>query len=113
MTVGMIFALPASLMELSNSQLSFADITPIIVIWIIYIGVVCTAGGLLFWNKALQLLDAATCSLFYPIQPLTSAILGIVFLKEVLNINFIIGSALIIGGILYAVIAESNKLNNI
>lgn len=106
MIVGLILALPAAVIELKYSAFDMADLTPLIVIWVIYIGIVCTAGGLLFWNKALELTDAATCSLFYPIQPLTSAVLGVLFLKEVLNLNFIIGSAFIIGGILYAVIAD-------
>jgi len=106
MIVGLIFALPASIIELKYTAFHFSDLTPSIAIWIIYIGIVCTAGGLLFWNKALELLDAATCSLFYPIQPLTSAILGILFLGEVLNWNFIVGSTLIIGGILFAVTAD-------
>jgi len=108
MVVGLLFALPASVIELHYSAFRIADLSPSIIIWIIYIGIVCTAGGLLFWNKALELADAATCSLFYPIQPLTSAILGVLFLGEVLSLNFIIGSALIIGGILYAVITEKN-----
>ena len=104
MIIGLVLAFPVSIIELKHSSFQIADLSPAIVIWIIYIGIICTAGGLLFWNKALELVDAATCSLFYPIQPLTSAILGVLFLDEVLSLNFIIGSALIIGGILYAVI---------
>lgn len=104
MIIGLIFAFPASVIELKYTSFQIAALTPSIVIWIVYIGIVCTAGGLLFWNKALELTDAATCSLFYPIQPLTSAVLGILFLKEVLNLNFIAGGVLIIGGILFAVI---------
>ena len=106
MIIGLILALPASIIELKYSSFQISDLSPIILIWIIYIGIICTAGGLLFWNKALELVDAATCSLFYPIQPLTSAILGVLFLGEVLSLNFIIGSTLIIGGILYAVITD-------
>jgi drug/metabolite transporter (DMT)-like permease len=106
MAIGLLFALPASVVELKYAAFHIADITPFVMIWTVYIGIVCTAGGLLFWNKALESLDAATCSLFYPLQPLTSALLGILFLHEVLNLNFIAGSVLIIGGILYAVIAD-------
>ncbi len=106
MFVGLIFALPAAMIEWKLTAFTIAEISPSVVIWIIYIGIVCTAGGLLFWNKALELADAATCSLFYPIQPLTSAILGVLFLNEVLSLNFIVGSALIIGGIFYAVVAD-------
>lgn len=110
MIIGLILALPVSIIELKYSSFQISDLSPAIVIWIIYIGIICTAGGLLFWNKALELVDAATCSLFYPIQPLTSAILGVLFLGEVLSLNFIIGSTLIIGGILYAVITDKKAL---
>ena len=110
MMVGLVFALPAAVIHFNISGFNIAELTPAVVIWTIYIGVVCTAGGLLFWNKALELMDAATCSLFYPLQPLTSAILGILILNEVLNVNFIIGSILILGGILFAVITD-RKLN--
>ena len=105
MSVGLLLALPAALIEWRVTGFQFSEITPLTAVWIVYIGIVCTAGGLLFWNKALESLSAATCSLFYPIQPLTSAILGVLFLGEVLNSNYIIGGALIIGGILYAVIS--------
>lgn len=111
MTIGMIFALPAALIETKMTGFEFFEITPVIAVWIVYIGVVCTAGGLLFWNRALESLSAATCSLFYPIQPLTSAFFGIMILGEKINLNYIIGSALIIGGILYAVIHERNAEN--
>lgn len=106
MMVGLICALPASIIEYKYTAFSFTEITPLVAMWIIYIGIICTAGGLLFWNRALELIDAATCSLFYPIQPLTSAFLGVLILGEVLSLNFLIGSALIIGGILYAVITD-------
>ncbi|MDD3168325.1 MAG: DMT family transporter [Eubacteriales bacterium] len=112
MLIGLVFALPAALLEMKLTAFNFSEITSPVVIWMLYIGIVCTAGGLLFWNKALELADAATCSLFYPIQPLTSAILGVLILGEVLSLNFVIGSALIIGGILYAVIAERKTGKN-
>lgn len=106
MTVGLFFALTASIVEIQWTAFHISELSTPIVFWIFYIGIICTAGGLLFWNKALELADAATCSLFYPIQPLTSAVLGVVFLKEVLNLNFIVGSALIIGGIVFAVLLD-------
>jgi drug/metabolite transporter (DMT)-like permease len=109
MTVGMIFALPAGIIELKVSGFQISDMSLLVILWIVYIGIVCTAGGLLFWNRALELKDAATCSLFYPIQPLTSAALSVLFLHEVLNLHFILGSLLIIGGILYAVMSDKKS----
>lgn len=106
MGIGMLFSLPASIIELQFMPVQLAAVTPSIVIWILYIGIVCTAGGLLFWNQALERLDATTCSLFYPLQPLTSTVLGMLFLREVLNINFILGGLLILTAILYAMIMD-------
>lgn len=106
MALGLLCALPAALIEANLTGFHLTDMSLPVVLWILYIGVVCTAGGLLFWNKALERLDAATCSLFYPVQPLTSAVLGVLILREVLTWNFIVGGALIIGGIVYAVVAE-------
>lgn len=109
MMIGLFFSLPALMLELKYTAFHFSEITPFVAMWIFYIGIICTAGGLLFWNKALELADAATCSLFYPIQPLTAAFLGVLFLGEVLSLNFIIGGTLIIGGILYAVIIDKKS----
>jgi drug/metabolite transporter (DMT)-like permease len=109
MSIGLVCALPAALIESKLIGFALSDMTLPVILWIVYIGVVCTAGGLLFWNKALERLDAATCSLFYPIQPLTSAVLGVLILGEILTLNFIVGGILIIGGILFAVLTERNK----
>jgi drug/metabolite transporter (DMT)-like permease len=50
------------------------------------------------------MLEASACSLFYPVQPLVSVILGVIVLGETIDARFIAGSALIVGGILFAVI---------
>lgn len=106
MSIGLVFAFPVAIVESKLTGFVLASMSLPVILWIIYIGVVCTAGGLLFWNKALERLDAATCSLYYPVQPLTSAILSILILGEVLTLNFIVGGFLIISGILFAVLTE-------
>jgi drug/metabolite transporter (DMT)-like permease len=73
-----------------------------------YLGIICTALPNLFWNKSLSLVEASTCSLFYPIQPLVSAALGIAVLGEKMTLGFWIGGAFIVGGIVAAV-AGKNK----
>lgn len=113
MLIGLICDIPFVIYDFMNAGLQVASITPTTIICIIYIGTVCTAGALTFWNKGLEILDSATCSLFYPLQPLTSAILGVICLKEALNVNFIIGSILIIGGIIYAVLADKKNQENL
>ena len=55
------------------------------------------------------MVEASTCSLFYPLQPLVSVLLGIAVLGERIDLQFILGAICIIGGILYAVISERKK----
>ena len=69
----------------------------------IYLGVFGTAVAHTCWNKGLQTLDASTCSMFYPLQPLVSAVLGVLILHEVLTWNFIVGGLIICAGILITV----------
>ena len=71
---------------------------------LVYMGVVCTGVGYSLWNKSLSLLDASICSSFYPVQPAVSTLLGILLLGEVLTVNFLIGSVLVICGVLISLI---------
>lgn len=73
---------------------------------VLYLGVICTGLASILWNKSLSLVEASTCSLFYPIQPLVSVLLGIVVLGEQMSLRFILGAFLIIGGILYATLSD-------
>jgi drug/metabolite transporter (DMT)-like permease len=79
-------------------------------LWVLYIGVVCTAGALLYWNKGLAILDAGTGSLFLPVQPVVSTFLGVLILGEIVTFQFLLGSVLVILGILYAVLPPSFRL---
>ena len=45
------------------------------------------------------MLNASTCSMFYPLQPLVSAVLGVVLLHEVITWQFVVGAILICSGI--------------
>ena len=76
------------------------------VLGILYMGIVCTALAYLLWNKSLSMLEASTCSLFYPVQPLVSVLLGFLFLQEAIDRNFIIGAVLIVGGVLLSIIEK-------
>ena len=76
---------------------------------VLYLGVICTGLASILWNKSLSLVEASTCSLFYPIQPLVSVLLGIAVLGEKMTLRFIIGALLIVGGILYATLAEKKS----
>ncbi len=65
-----------------------------------YMGIVCTALTYILWNRGLALLPASNCSALYPIQPLTSALLGIILFGERITLNFALGAGCIVCGIL-------------
>ena len=58
MTVGFLFSLPTAFLELAFSDFQWSSLSPMTLLWVLYIGVVCTAGALLYWNKGLAILDA-------------------------------------------------------
>lgn len=70
------------------------------IISLLYMGVVCTGLTYYLWNIALKHLDASSCSIFYPIQPIVATAIGAFFLHERISSGFIIGSLLIISGVL-------------
>ena len=75
----------------------------------LYLGVICTALPNILWNKSLALVEASTCSLFYPLQPLVSVLLGVTLLGEQVDLKFAIGAVLIVGGILHAMLADGRR----
>lgn len=103
-TIALCFTIPVSIADMCAEPFK---ITISGILSLAYIGLVCTALSHTLYNKSLQLLDATTCSLFYPVQPLTSAVLGIIFLGEKLTMNFIVGGIIICSGIL--IIVSSKK----
>ncbi len=106
MAIALIFAIPAGII---NVIFIPATISLKGILSLLYIALVCTALSHVCWNRSLKILSATTCSLFYPIQPLTSAILSIFILGEVITKSFIIGAIVISIGITMAVIG--NKEN--
>ncbi len=92
MAIALCFAVPVAVYNISTTPCSLSVNG---VLSLLYIGLVCTALSHVFWNRSLKILPATTCSLFYPIQPLTSAVLAIAVLGERLSISFIIGAVII------------------
>ncbi|NLK36177.1 MAG: DMT family transporter, partial [Gracilibacteraceae bacterium] len=74
-----------------------------------YMGLVCTGLAHVLWNKSLSMLEAGTCSLFYPIQPMVAVLLGWLFLGESINLSFVFGAVLIIGGVVFSLL-DINKV---
>ncbi len=78
------------------------------IVVLLYVGLLCTALPHALWNYCLSRAEASTCSLFYPIQPLTSMALGVFLLNEKMTLGFIVGAALIVFGVLYSTLGHES-----
>lgn len=101
--IALACAVPASLYELSQMEVHWDwGLAPAL----LYLGLICTALPHVLWNQSLSILEAGRCALFYPLQPMTAAVLGWMFLNESLSFSFLLGAVLIVGGVLISVLGE-------
>ena len=78
---------------------------------VLYMGIFGTAVTHSLWNYSLRVMDASFCSMFYPMQPLVSSILGVLFLHEAITPGFVLGALMICCGIVAAVVSAKPKAN--
>ena len=95
-----------SLIELQSAPCSFMLES---VLAVLYMGVLGTAVTHSLWNYSLRVMDASFCSMFYPMQPLVSSLLGVLFLHEAVTPGFVIGALMICCGIVAAVISAKPR----
>lgn len=98
---GLFLTIPAAAVELT--QRSIGTIDGGVILGILYLGVVSTAGAMWFWNQAFTLVDASVASLFFFAQPLVGAILGVVILGQEMTSSLLIGGVLIGLGVLFSI----------
>lgn len=94
----LFFITPFMIWELQST--SIETINTYVILGVVYLGIVSTAGAFFLWNKGLELMDASIGSLFFFFQPIVGSLLGWLLLNETLNINFFIGGILIICSVL-------------
>ena len=95
MLISTVFHIPTA--AFSAARAGGLQLSAHSVLLLLYLGI-CTSGLAQFlWSRSLSLLPATTCSLFYPLQPVFSALLGVWFLGESFGPNFWWG-LLLIGG---------------
>ena len=96
MCIALLFNIPAAVLE--NIFMTQSHPTAVALLSCLFVAVFGTAVAHTCWNKSLQLLSASTCSMFYPLQPLVSAVLGVLLLHEVITWQFVVGAVLICSG---------------
>lgn len=90
--ISLIFHIPTGIITYAV-QGATIDLKSILVIC--YLGITGTGISQYTWAKSLSILPASTCSLFYPLQALFSALLGALILHEQFKASFFVGLALI------------------
>lgn len=90
--IALIFHIPTGIITYAV-QGATLDLKSILVIC--YLGITGTGISHYTWAKSLSILPASTCSLFYPLQALFSALLGALILHEQFKASFFVGLALI------------------
>ena len=76
---------------------------------VLYLGLVGSGLAQYTWTASLAELPASTCSLFYPLQPMFSALLGILLLNETFTPSFLVGLVLISADVILSTL-ETRKL---
>ena len=92
MAISLIFHIPAGIYSAAVQPTVFSVRAALVVL---YLGFFGSGLAQFTWTKCLSLLAASNCSLFYPLQPAFSALLGAVILGETFTPSFFIGLLLI------------------
>ncbi|WP_237980815.1 DMT family transporter [Bacillus thuringiensis] len=90
----LFFITPFMIWEFQSNPIEHMNMY--VVLGVLYLGIISTAGAFFLWNKGLELMDASIGSLFFFFQPIVGSLLGWLLLNETLNSNFFIGGILII-----------------
>ena len=70
------------------------------IIYLLVLGIICTAGAHTLFIKALKYLEAQTSSLISALEPVYGIIFGYFFLKEVPGLKTLSGGALILASVI-------------
>jgi drug/metabolite transporter (DMT)-like permease len=94
---GMMLAFPLGLWE--SSRIPWGEVTPLVLLGILYLGLVSTAGAMWLWNRAFALVPASLASLFFFAQPFVGAGLGVLALGQPFTLRIALGGVLILVGV--------------
>jgi drug/metabolite transporter (DMT)-like permease len=107
---GLVLTIPAAALELP--QRPIGEITPGVILGILYLGVVSTAVAMWMWNRSFALVDASLASLFFFAQPLVGTLLSVLLLNQQMTAPLWIGSILIGGGLLLSIVRFEQRIGS-
>ena len=110
MAIAALLSLPSAwvFVRATGAAVSFTG-----TVWmpLLYTCLVCTALAHLLWNELLQKLPATYCASFYPLQPLTSMVLGVLLLGETMTPSLITGALCIVAAMVLNTLAARRTRN--
>ncbi len=98
---GLIFLIPFSAVEMfieSPNVVRFLH--PDILVWLLFLGVLCSGFGYVMWNYAIKSLGSRTSSNFIYLIPLVSIIADSLILKNMPSMGVYIGGTLVMIGVI-------------
>ncbi len=95
---GVVLLIPFSFFEAKPDIQSY--FTWPVVICVGYLTLFCSIGAYFLWNWGMKNIEAGKASVYMNVIPLVAALLGWIFLSEVMSLQIIIGGCLIIIGII-------------
>ena len=102
-TIVAIFCLTPFVMVDSTALTHINFTEPKIILGLLYLGVISTAGAFVMWNKGLTLVKTSVSGLFFLLQPIVGTLLGWLLLNEGISFGFVIGTVLILNSVLISI----------
>ena len=98
---GLIFLIPFSAVEIFIESPKVVNFfRPEILLWLLFLGILCSGFGYVMWNYAIKRLGSRTSSNFIYLIPLVSIIADSLVLKHVPSMGVYVGGALVMTGVI-------------
>lgn len=98
---GLIFLIPFSIIELSVEKPNIASFfNPDIILWLFFLGTLCSGFGYLIWNYTVRTLGSRTSSSLIYLIPVVSIIADTLILKNIPSIWLYVGGAITMAGVI-------------
>jgi drug/metabolite transporter (DMT)-like permease len=103
---GVPLVAPVAAVELQTQTIGLMTLP--VILGVLYVGVGSTAIAFYLWNKAFELMEAASVSLFFFAQPVVGTLLSAIFRGQQLGASFFAGGALILIGALLGMLTNGS-----
>ena len=98
LSVGGLMFLPVGIPSLISQD--YARVSATGILSVLYLALLTSVVAYLVWSWALVRMDSTKVAIYSNLQPIVAALLGWFFLGETITLNFMIGTAIVIGGVI-------------